>query len=841
VGSIDSPRGGDDNDHMKRLNLYKLIVLTLIGLVGGCSSSNSDNVTYVVVTGNPPAVDVNTSITQPPATIPQVVQQNTPVPTVATAAPVPTTSADMTPEIALRIGDSYFLNGYFENAVTTYQSILARDDTSMEIGASAAFNMGRAALRAGLFREAVEAMNVLLSSYPSDFRAAQGYFLRGDAYLGLSQWQNALNDFEQYLQLRGGLIDSYVYERMGDAHVNLGQLDAAFDSYSRATNATRPLVSQLAFKEKLANLYILNGQVDRAVNEYDAILEVAQNEAYRAQISFDAAQALLNAGETDAGLARLRVIFRDYPAQSQAYIAMERLLENGVTLDSYQQGLVSYYAADYARAIDLFNTYTTQVTLDAIPAQLYLFLGRSYRALDNGDAAVVAFQTIIEQYPQDPLFGDALLETGRTRFLAGEIDAAITRYTEIANNYAYLPETAAEALWRVGYLHGTNERPAESRDVFLRLADTFPDSEQAVSGLFFAASAALNAGDDVTAETLYARLAVTATGEDQASAYLQVGRLAAGRGEAQSAQQAYQLAAQAAPDTYYAARASDLVVGREPFSQPSQYVFSFDDLADVTEAENWLRTTFGVVQDGPLWPLSPTLRNDPRIVRGRELWFVGAYDAAVDEFFAVIRDYSGDGLASYQLAIEMRILGAYYPSIFAAANVIITAGVPTLEAPGYIARMRYPAYYRDVVLEASEERGVDPLLVFSLIRHESLFNTFATAAAGEKGMTQVIPTTGDYIAQQLDWPDYQHSDLFRPYAGVAFGVYFLDENLERFDGNTYAALAGYNAGPGRAIDWLELSGGDPDRFMDAITISSTQLYIQLIYRNYNIYRALYGV
>ena len=39
---------------------------------------------------------------------------------------------------------------------------------------------------------------------------AQAYFLRGDAYLGLSQWNEAIADFQQYLTMRPGLIDSYV-------------------------------------------------------------------------------------------------------------------------------------------------------------------------------------------------------------------------------------------------------------------------------------------------------------------------------------------------------------------------------------------------------------------------------------------------------------------------------------------------------------------------------------------------------------------------------------------------------------------------------------------------------
>ena len=139
-----------------------------------------------------------------------------------------------------------------------------------------------------------------------------------------------------------------------------------------------------------------------------------------------------------------------------------------------------------------------------------------------------------------------------------------------------------------------------------------------------------------------------------------------------------------------------------------------------------------------------------------------------------------------------------------------------------------------------QRQKVDPLLLLSLIRHESLFNTYATASAGEKGLTQVVPATAQYIAEQLNWPNYQNTDLFRPYVGIEFGAYFLAENIQRFDGNVQAALAGYNAGPGRAQSWLDLSGGDPDQFMTAITIDSTRTYVQRIYGFYNIYRALYG-
>ena len=242
----------------------------------------------------------------------------------------------------------------------------------------------------------------------------------------------------------------------------------------------------------------------------------------------------------------------------------------------------------------------------------------------------------------------------------------------------------------------------------------------------------------------------------------------------------------------------------------------------------------------PLHILTDALANQPNLTRGTELWEIGLYDEATEEFFELVESLESDGIASYQVALYLRSIGAYYPSIFAAANVIKLAGVSTLDAPKLIAQMRYPVYYLASVQGIAQRWNLDPLLVFALIRQESLFNTYATAAAGEVGLMQVIPPTAEYIAQQLGWQNYQHSQLFRPYVGIQFGGYYLQEQLSTFNGNVIAALSAYNAGPGRALDWMALSGGNPDLFMTTITIDSTRQYVQLIYRNYAIYRSLYG-
>jgi soluble lytic murein transglycosylase len=817
------------------MRLSSGILLSLSLLISACTlnapelpdlTPNSENVIYVTATNLPETV--------------VALQANTATPLPPTIPPTP----EVDPSVLLQLGDTYVTNGYLEDAVGVYQSLINQGDgIAPEYRAISAFRLGQVALRDGFFQQAVDALTLLITQFPNDAQAPQAYFLRGDAYLGLSQWQLAIDDLQQYLTLRPGLVDSYVHERIADAQIALGQTDAALPNYELAVNAKRSTVPLLILREKLAQIYINLLRPADAVAQYDAILSVARNAPYRANISYTAAKTLLDSGDVQSGIARMNTIFTSYPDTATAYSAMQQVIANGIEIDDFQVGKSAYIAGDYQAAINAFNSYTTSHQLAAIPAELHLMLGRAYREIGNSDAATVAFQTIIDQYPQDALFGDALLERGRTRFLADDIPAAISIYTNIADTYDYLTDAAGEALWRVGYLYGTNGEPVLSRQTFTRLADSYPNHELTTNGLFIAASGAVTNEEWSIAENLYSRIASLTTGEDQAAAYLWVGRLALQRGDQNAANQAFDLATKSAPDSYYSARASDILIGREPFQKPTQYQFAFDVNAEIVEADNWIRQTFGVEQTGELWRLSDALDNDPRMIRGRELYTVGAFDEAFGEFDDLIEEArnNGDALTSYQMAIYLRGLGAYRESIIAGADVIVASGMGTLQVPGFIGRLRYPDYYIDVIRPVAEERNVDPLLILSLIRLESLFNTYATAAAGEKGLTQVIPGTAQYIAEQLQWPNYQHSDLFRPYAGVAFGAFYIDEQLDLFDQNTIPALSAYNAGPGRALDWNALSGGDPDLFMTTITIESTRGYVQVAYRNYNIYRALYGV
>ncbi len=97
-----------------------------------------------------------------------------------------------------------------------------------------------------------------------------------------------------------------------------------------------------------------------------------------------------------------------------------------------------------------------------------------------------------------------------------------------------------------------------------------------------------------------------------------------------------------------------------------------------------------------------------------------------------------------------------------------------------------------------------------------------------------------YIAQMLNWPDYDNEDLYKPHVGIAFGAFYLAQQLEAFDGEVAVALSAYNGGPGNAARWQAQVAGDIDRYIETVDFYETRQYIERIYTGQSVYRYLYG-
>jgi soluble lytic murein transglycosylase len=147
-------------------------------------------------------------------------------------------------------------------------------------------------------------------------------------------------------------------------------------------------------------------------------------------------------------------------------------------------------------------------------------------------------------------------------------------------------------------------------------------------------------------------------------------------------------------------------------------------------------------------------------------------------------------------------LGLYRSAILAARQVLTLAGMDdagTMSAPALFNHIRFGTYYPELVVPAAEEFGFHPLLVWSMMRQESLFEGFISSSAGARGLMQIIPDTGQEIFERSGYPpNFQPDDLYRPVVSVYMGLEYLNSQRERFSGDLLAALAAYNGGPGNA-------------------------------------------
>jgi soluble lytic murein transglycosylase len=200
-----------------------------------------------------------------------------------------------------------------------------------------------------------------------------------------------------------------------------------------------------------------------------------------------------------------------------------------------------------------------------------------------------------------------------------------------------------------------------------------------------------------------------------------------------------------------------------------------------------------------------------------------------------------DPLALYQLALAGRSMGLYRSSIRCVQRIVHLSPVESvLEGPLFLQRLAYPLYFKDLVIAEAQANALDPLLLFALIRQESLFESYIASWAGARGLTQIVPATGEWVAAHLGWPEYRSEDLDKPYVNVKFGAWYLAYQIQDF-GNIFAALAAYNAGPGNAIRWLSAENdSDDDLFVEGITFAESQLYVKRLYEYYFAYHALYG-
>lgn len=220
----------------------------------------------------------------------------------------------------------------------------------------------------------------------------------------------------------------------------------------------------------------------------------------------------------------------------------------------------------------------------------------------------------------------------------------------------------------------------------------------------------------------------------------------------------------------------------------------------------------------------------PGIVRARELYLIQETTYAFREWYHAIQSMSSEmrGAAAH----VAHLWGWHFQAIIAAARSNIRDNL----------ELRFPKAYFETVSANAQSRGLASDWVYSLIRQESAFAPYAKSGAGALGIMQIMPSTARQVSRSAGIKLKTNYQLLDPHKNIMIGTAYLDQLLNKFDGNLVLATAAYNAGPYRAKRWQpESQPMDGDIWIETIPIHETRNYVKNIFTYQAIYRHHLGL
>ena len=428
--------------------------------------------------------------------------------------------------------------------------------------------------------------------------------------------------------------------------------------------------------------------------------------------------------------------------------------------------------------------------IDAAPRRAEALYYYAVAARDLGDQATYLRVTrrIVDEFPTEPFAEEALNALGSYYLKRDDDEAADEVFREL---YQKFPKGiyAERAAWKVGWRSYRQKRYDETVGYFERAAYDFPRSDYRPSWLYWSARAHDQLNETAASQQRY-NLVVT----DYLNSYY--GRLAVkrlGRDTAQPLTVANRASATDIP-----------LAATPPPTAPLIKALLTAELYD--DALNELR----YAQKN--WGDSPVLQ---------------ATIAWTDQQMSVGKK----GTEQFQLLRgSITAMRRAYPQFLAAGGE---------DLPRDVLTVIFPVAYWDVIRKHASANNLDPYLMAALVAQESTFVPDIRSHANAYGLMQLLPSTARLYARKIN-VRYSTRVLTDPELNVRLGMLNFAETLKAF-GDTYLALASYNAGDRAVRRWMqERPGLDREEFIDDIPYPETQNYVKRILGTAEDYRRLYS-
>ena len=426
-------------------------------------------------------------------------------------------------------------------------------------------------------------------------------------------------------------------------------------------------------------------------------------------------------------------------------------------------------------------------------------------------------------------------QTAQRLYILGEVAWATDQNATFYETVDQLRQTAPTSPWlesallSVANLHLVHHEYDQALDAFRELGQRFPKGSKASYAHWKAAWLTLRMGRNDEAKKLFEeQIAAYAGGNEANAAIYWRARLAEEDNDFAMARAFYQKLSDRYRNYYYAElgrqRLKKLPAAAEP---PGQYP---------------LLDRIPPLEHGEKITLAEPPPDDLHYQKAKLLGNGGLVDLAVREIDKAVSDDTDKSWAPAETAQLFIDTGHYDRAIETMKRSVpsyFAVDIPTL--PREYWEALFPRPYWTDLKRFSVANGLDPYLVASLIRQESEFNPIAVSRANAVGLMQLLPRTGKLVAHQISKKGYSPSQLYTPGVNLELGTRYFRGMVDQFGGSFEQALAAYNAGSDRVVEWMgQGMYRDSAEFVESIPFTETREYVQAIMRNANVYRQLYG-
>jgi len=152
----------------------------------------------------------------------------------------------------------------------------------------------------------------------------------------------------------------------------------------------------------------------------------------------------------------------------------------------------------------------------------------------------------------------------------------------------------------------------------------------------------------------------------------------------------------------------------------------------------------------------------------------------------------------------------------------------------------YPVPFRLQVLSESKKRSLDPRLVLAIMKQESQFKPNAKSPSAARGLLQLTIDAAQKYGPRAGLKQVTDDSLYQPGVNIAVGTEYMADLSRMFAGLSEAIAASYNGGEDNVARWLgRTNQGDAGVFTAEVGFTESKNYIFKVMSYYRGYRQLY--